>query len=212
MSPGAQAGGVQGALVPVGVNATSTHIHRACLGAQVYVHFSILDAENDLLYTTWAEEGGSGQPLAFVVGKGCRAPRAWELAVLGERDPTLQQAHLKHQLLEQQQDQQQYQEYCRLEDRQVTCQAGQWQRAVPPCGMAVCVPCPQSERPCCPCTPVAPADMTHNMRKQLKVQPSYGYKHPDCSMQPPPGVEPDQVLQFVMQLCSWYPAKQVRRS
>lgn len=51
---------------------------------QVYVHFSILDAENDLLYTTWAEEGGSGQTLAFVVGKGCRAPRAWELAVLGE--------------------------------------------------------------------------------------------------------------------------------
>lgn len=57
--------------------------------------------------------------------------------------------------------------------------------------------------------PVPPADMTRNMRKQLKVQPSYGYKHPDCSMQPPPGVEPDQVLQFVMQLCSWYPAKQV---
>jgi hypothetical protein len=51
---------------------------------QVYVHYSVLDAENDLLYTTWAEEGGSGQPLAFVLGKGCRAPRAWELAVLGE--------------------------------------------------------------------------------------------------------------------------------
>lgn len=50
---------------------------------QVYVHCSILSVENDLLYTTWAEEGGSGQPLAFVVGKGCRAPRAWELAVLG---------------------------------------------------------------------------------------------------------------------------------
>lgn len=47
------------------------------------------------------------------------------------------------------------------------------------------------------------------MRKQLKVQPSYGYKHPDCGIQPPPGVQPDQPLQFVMQLCSWYPAKQV---
>jgi hypothetical protein len=50
---------------------------------QVYVHCSILSADNDLLFTTWAEEGGSGQPLAFVVGKGCRAPRALELAVLG---------------------------------------------------------------------------------------------------------------------------------
>jgi hypothetical protein len=55
-----------------------------------------------------------------------------------------------------------------------------------------------------------PADMTKGMRKQLKVQPSYGYKHPDCGMQPPPGVQPDQALQFVLQLCSWYPAKTVR--
>jgi hypothetical protein len=51
---------------------------------QVYVHYSVLNAENDLLYTTWAEEGGSGQPLAFVLGKGSRAPRAWELSLLGE--------------------------------------------------------------------------------------------------------------------------------
>lgn len=51
--------------------------------------------------------------------------------------------------------------------------------------------------------------MTRNMRKQLKVQPSYGYKHPDCGMQPPPGVQPDQTLQFALQLCSWYPAKKV---
>lgn len=50
---------------------------------QVYVHYSVLNAENDLLYTTWAEEGGN-QPLAFVLGKGSRAPRAWELSLLGE--------------------------------------------------------------------------------------------------------------------------------
>jgi hypothetical protein len=48
------------------------------------VHFSVINGDDDLLYTTWAEEGGSGQPLAFVIGKGSRAPRAWELAVLGE--------------------------------------------------------------------------------------------------------------------------------
>jgi hypothetical protein len=54
------------------------------------------------------------------------------------------------------------------------------------------------------------AGMTLNMRKQLKVQPSYGYCHPDCGMQPPAGVHADQTLQFLLQLCSWYPAKQVR--
>lgn len=54
-----------------------------CGALQVYVHFSVLNIDGDLLYTTWAEQGGSGQPLAFVLGKGCRAPRAWELAILG---------------------------------------------------------------------------------------------------------------------------------
>lgn len=53
---------------------------------QAYVHFSIHSSEDDLLYSTWADEGGSGQPLAFVVGKGSwRAPRAWELAVLSKQ-------------------------------------------------------------------------------------------------------------------------------
>lgn len=52
--------------------------------------------------------------------------------------------------------------------------------------------------------------MTRNSRKQLKVQPAYGYKHPDCGMAPPAGVQPDQTLQFVLELCSWYPAKEVR--
>jgi len=52
---------------------------------QVYVHFSVLSLDNDVLYTTSASDGGSGQPLAFVLGKGCRAPRAWELAVAGEQ-------------------------------------------------------------------------------------------------------------------------------
>lgn len=56
----------------------------SCL-VQVYVHFSVINADDDLLYTSWAEEGGSGQPLAFVIGKGSRAPRAWELAVLGKQ-------------------------------------------------------------------------------------------------------------------------------
>lgn len=52
---------------------------------QVYVHFSVLSLDNDVLYTTSASDGGSGQPLAFVLAKGCRAPRAWELAVAGKQ-------------------------------------------------------------------------------------------------------------------------------
>jgi hypothetical protein len=51
---------------------------------QVYVHYSVSSVEDDLFYSTWADEGGSGQPLAFVLCKGWRAPRAWELALLGE--------------------------------------------------------------------------------------------------------------------------------
>jgi hypothetical protein len=51
--------------------------------------------------------------------------------------------------------------------------------------------------------------MSRNSRKRLRVQPSYGFLHPDCGMQPPRGVEPNQQLQFDLQLVNWYPAKQV---
>jgi hypothetical protein len=51
--------------------------------------------------------------------------------------------------------------------------------------------------------------MTRNMRKRLRVQPSYGFKHADCSMQPPPGVDAAKQLQFELQLVNWYSAKQV---
>ena len=37
-----------------------------------------------VLESTRADEGSSGVPKAFVIGKGRRAPRGWELAVMGE--------------------------------------------------------------------------------------------------------------------------------
>lgn len=52
---------------------------------QVWVHFTARSAANAPLYCTRRAEGGGGQPLAFLIGKGRRAPRGWELALLGER-------------------------------------------------------------------------------------------------------------------------------
>ena len=43
----------------------------------------------------------------------------------------------------------------------------------------------------------------------LKVKPSYGYRHPECSMLPPEGVPADDTLCFEIQLVQWYPAEQV---
>jgi len=50
---------------------------------QVYAHVSVREGER-VLETTRADEGGSGVPRAFVLGKGRRVPRAWELALLGD--------------------------------------------------------------------------------------------------------------------------------
>ena len=50
---------------------------------QVYVHVAVRERER-MLQTTRADEGGSGVPHAFVLGKGRRRPRAWELALLGD--------------------------------------------------------------------------------------------------------------------------------
>lgn len=59
---------------------------HACMWLdQVYIQLSIKTADGSkVLDTTRADEGGSGVPLLFVIGKGKRAPRGWELAVEGE--------------------------------------------------------------------------------------------------------------------------------
>ena len=51
---------------------------------QVYVHVAVRERKR-VLQTTRADEGGSGVPCAFALGKGRRAPRAWELALLGDQ-------------------------------------------------------------------------------------------------------------------------------
>lgn len=56
----------------------------ACYHSQVFVHVRTLAQNGDeVLHSTRAEDGGSGQPLAFRLCKGWRAPRGWELALLG---------------------------------------------------------------------------------------------------------------------------------
>jgi hypothetical protein len=48
------------------------------------------------------------------------------------------------------------------------------------------------------------------MRKRLKVQPTYGYQHPECNMVPPAGVpSSSSVLQFDLKLVNWYPKDEV---
>lgn len=51
---------------------------------QVYVHYNVKTAEGRMLQSTWQAEGGAGLPLPFVIGKGRRAPRAWEIALLSK--------------------------------------------------------------------------------------------------------------------------------
>ena len=49
------------------------------------MHYSVGTTEGRVLQSTRLEEGGSGIPLAFVIGKGRRVPRGWEMALLGGR-------------------------------------------------------------------------------------------------------------------------------
>lgn len=53
------------------------------LPVQVFVHVDISNAEDDALWSSRASEGGSGAPLAFLIEKGPRAPRAWEITLKG---------------------------------------------------------------------------------------------------------------------------------
>ena len=54
------------------------------------MHVAVRERER-VLQTTRADEGGSGVPRALVLGKGRRAPRAWELALLGDQPQHLPQ-------------------------------------------------------------------------------------------------------------------------
>ncbi|KAG1666907.1 hypothetical protein FOA52_005967 [Chlamydomonas sp. UWO 241] len=51
----------------------------------VYVHMTVRTDVGAVLWSTRTQERGSGQPLAFMIEKGQRAPRSWEVAVKGMR-------------------------------------------------------------------------------------------------------------------------------
>ena len=48
------------------------------------MHLTVSTEAGQLLQTTRPELEGSGVPIPFVLGKGMRAPRGWELAIKGE--------------------------------------------------------------------------------------------------------------------------------
>ena len=55
---------------------------HCCL--QVTVHVVARSPDGQNLWSTQEQFGGSGLPLAFVMGKGRRVLRGWELALYGE--------------------------------------------------------------------------------------------------------------------------------
>lgn len=53
---------------------------------QVFVHVSFSDADGkEQFWSSRVEQGGTGEPLAFTLGKGARAPRGLEIALAGTR-------------------------------------------------------------------------------------------------------------------------------
>lgn len=52
-------------------------------GDLVYVHVTVRTEDEDIVYSTRSEHGGNGQALAFVLEKGKRAPRGWEIVLKG---------------------------------------------------------------------------------------------------------------------------------
>lgn len=48
------------------------------------MHYNVKTADGQLLQSTWQSEGGAGLPLPFIISRGRRVPRAWEIALLSE--------------------------------------------------------------------------------------------------------------------------------
>ena len=65
----------------------TTAFQLACLLTkflQVLFHLSLKKNDGGVLQTSRFEEGGSGVPQAFILGKGKRLPRGWEIAIQGK--------------------------------------------------------------------------------------------------------------------------------
>lgn len=52
--------------------------------------------------------------------------------------------------------------------------------------------------------------MVQGQRCTLQIRPEYGYKHKECQMKPPKGVDVDESMQYDMQLLQLYSKDDVR--
>jgi hypothetical protein len=161
------------------------------IALKVYVHVTVRPEEDDaVFFSTRGQEGGNGQPLALMIEKGLRGPRAWEIAL--KSGP------------------------CREEDTCTHSKPFIRPLSALPFFLVIHNPPPAHSAPLahlCPHHPHTPAHapppppcagMKLKQLMVLKVKPSYGYEHPDCSMVAPPGVPPGEPLVFELQLVKWY--------
>ncbi len=51
----------------------------------MYIHFAVKTPDDEILYSTYSADDGSGIPQPFVLGKGMRMPRGWELGLQSAR-------------------------------------------------------------------------------------------------------------------------------
>lgn len=145
----------------------------------MYVHVTVRPEEDDrVFYSTRGQEGGNGQPLALMIEKGLRGPRAWEIALKSEfraasHEPWHHacESHTRNPLL-------------------FTLTLSLTRFLSPTHS-----PHPLSH---------SHSGMKLKQLMVLKVKPSYGYEHPDCNMVAPPGVPPGEPLVFELQLVQWY--------
>lgn len=184
---------------------------------QVYIQYSIRDLEDDLLYTTRSEEGGSGQAFAFLVEKGVRVPRSWEIAIKGAMRMRMR-CQVPHLLVGLAGPACTPFVFVRAQNH--AAEAVLWPLVVlfhtslaPPTAKARPLSptshqhymsgCKQGKA--CPSSPppYRPAAMTRGQRNVLQVKPGYGFRHPDCTMRPPLASLPtDQVRAWTGLACS----------
>lgn len=132
---------------------------------QVYVHLCIYDDEETLLYSTRSSEGGSGQAYAFLYEKGTRVPRAWELALRG----SLWRGRASMWQL--------------LFSGSTCCAAHRHSSAADTsarpraCMHGSCVSVTLISWPA--------AGMVVGQRCMVQAKPQYGFRHPECRMEPP---------------------------
>ena len=58
-----------------------THKVETATVPQVYLHYAVKSSDDEVLFSTFSADDGSGIPQPFVLGKGMRMPRGWELGL-----------------------------------------------------------------------------------------------------------------------------------